>query len=344
MQTLTPTPAQFQYAVPNWRIFRLCTGALATLALTACATPWAPLHPHTPAGVSSPAQLTPVTPSGLDLTKLPPPRTKIVAAVYSFRDVTGQYKSTPNSAFSTAVTQGGASMLVKALKSSGWYIPVEREGLQSLLTERRVLRAVAESDAKQRKPTLGIENLVPASIVLEGGVIGYDSNILTGGLGATFLGIGLTTQYSVDQVTVNLRAVSVQTGEVLDSVSTTKTIYSYELHPSYFRFVNFTDLLQAEGGYTRNEPAQLAVKEAIDAAVMSLTIQGISNHQWQLKDPSDWNSAVIQRYLTNEKDQTVLTPISLTSTDAQAEAADTTQRKNWDFESEGNQSNVSGSK
>jgi curli production assembly/transport component CsgG len=306
------------------RTLRLCALACLSLALTACAIP------HPPAGTSSEARLTPTTPSGLDLAKLPPPRQKIVTAVYGFRDETGQYKPTPDSAFSTAVTQGAASMLVKALQDSGWYVPVEREGLQSLLTERRVLRAVAESDAKEGKATQGVANLLPATIILEGGVIGYDSNVRTGGLGAKFLGIGMSTQYSVDQVTVNLRAVSVQTGEVLDSVSTTKTIYSYEIHPSYFRFVNFYDLLEAEGGVTHNEPAQLAVREAIDAAVVHLILQGVQHGQWQLKNPADWNTPLIQRYLKSEQTETKIT---LRSQPDEPEG-DAGQR-NWAYASDG---------
>lgn len=277
---------------------RLCVAALASLTLSACAM-------QKPSNVSDEAQLTPATPSTMALMKLPPPQKKIVAAVYGFRDETGQYKPAPDSSFSTAVTQGAASMLMKALKDSGWYTPVEREGLQSLLTERRVLRAVDEHPAAQGGGAIAVPNLLPASIILEGGVIAYDSNTRTGGLGAQFLGIGLSTKYSVDQVTINLRAVDVMTGAVLDSVSTTKTIYSYELHPSYFRFVNFYDLLEIEGGYTHNEPAQLAVKEAIDAAVMHLTVQGIKNNLWQLKNPGDWNSPVIQRYLQTENDYAV---------------------------------------
>src|SRR3546814_838779 len=158
---------------------------------------------------------------------------------------------------------------MKALKDSGWYTPVEREGLQSLLTERRVLRAVDEHPSQPGEAASAVPNLLPASIIFDGGVIGYDSNVRTGGLGAKYLGIGLSTKYSVDQVTINLRAVDVETGAILDSVTTTKTIYSYEVHPSYFRFVNYYDLLEIEGGYTHNEPAQLAVKEAIDAALSS---------------------------------------------------------------------------
>lgn len=279
------------------RTRRLAVGALVSLTLSACAL-------QKPMNVSNEAQLTPATPSTIDLMKLPPPQRKIVAAVYGFRDETGQYKPSPSSAFSTAVTQGAASMLMKALKDSGWYIPVEREGLQSLLTERRVLRAVDDHPQDGDKATV-VPNLLPATIILEGGVVAYDSNTRTGGLGAKFLGIGMTTQYSVDQVTINLRAVDVMTGAILNSVSTTKTIFSYEIHPSYFRFVNYYDLLEIEGGYTHNEPTQLAVKEAIDAAVMHLTVEGIKDNLWRLKNPSDWNDPLLQRYLNTEKEYTV---------------------------------------
>lgn len=280
------------------RARRVCMIALASLTLSACAL-------QKPTNVSAEAQLTPTTPSAAALMTLPPPQKKIVAAVYGFRDETGQYKPSPDSSFSTAVTQGAASMLMKALQDSGWYIPVERDGLQSLLTERRVLRAV-DDHPQQGAAAVAIPNLLPATIILEGGIVGFDSNTHTGGLGAQFLGIGTSTKYSVDQVTINLRAVDVMTGAIMDSVSTTKTIFSYEIHPSYFRFVNYYDLLEIESGYTRNEPTQLAVKEAIDAAVMHLTVQGIKNNQWQLKNQGDWNSPVIQRYLQAENESAVM--------------------------------------
>lgn len=282
------------------RIRRLSLAVTCVFALSACGTLRAP------ADASGPAKLTPPSASMIELMRLPPPERKIVAAVYGFRDETGQYKPAPDSSFSTAVTQGASAFLIKALRDSGWYIPVEREGLQSLLTERRVLRATEVSAGPNGKPpatepATAIPNLIPASIIFEGGIVGYDSNTRTGGLGAKFLGISLSTQFSVDQVTVNLRAVDVNTGAILDSVSTTKTIYSYEVHPGYYRFVNYYDLLEIEAGYTSNEPAQLAVKAAIDAAVLHLTVQGIENNLWRLRNPADFNSAIIQRVLHEDE-------------------------------------------
>ncbi|HCP53824.1 MAG TPA: curli production assembly/transport protein CsgG, partial [Pseudomonas sp.] len=73
--------------------------------------------------------LTPRASTYYDLLQLPKPRGKLVAAVYGFRDQTGQYKPLPSSSFSTAVTQGGGSMLVDALQASGWFSVLEREGL-----------------------------------------------------------------------------------------------------------------------------------------------------------------------------------------------------------------------
>ena len=197
-------------------------------------------------------------------------------------------------------------MLVKALKESGWFTPVERESLQELLTERRIVRALDGS--QDEAPGINIPALVPASILVNGGILAYESNVRTGGLGARFLGIGLSTQYRVDQVTVGLRSVDIRTGQVLQTVSTTKTIFSYEIRPSVFKFVNFKDLLEVEGGITSNEPAQLCVKEAIEAAVIHLTVQGVKDGNWSLANEDDWSSPLFQRYLKEEQTYAMVLP------------------------------------
>jgi len=273
------------------------------LAICAALAACAPLQQ--PAELASPAQLTPPTPSTQDLLTLPPPKGRIVVAVYGFRDQTGQYKAAPDSSFSTSVTQGAASMLIKALKDSGWFTPVERESLQELLTERRIVRAL-DGSQDNNAPKIYIPPLVPASILIDGGIISYESNVRTGGLGARFLGVGASTQYRVDQVTIGLRSVDIRTGQILQTVSTTKTIFSYEIRPSVFKFVNFKDLLEIEGGITRNEPAQLAVKEAIEAAVIYLTVRGLKDGQWTLRNEADWNQPVIQNYLKEETNYATL--------------------------------------
>jgi curli production assembly/transport component CsgG len=246
------------------------------------------------------ARLTPPSDNFRDLVRLPPPRGRIVAAVYGFRDQTGQYKPSPDSSFSTAVTQGAGAMLVKALLDSQWFVPVEREGLQNLLTERRIVRAL---DAKKADGANHLTGLMPASILLEGGIVGYESNVRTGGAGAKYLGVGASEQYRTDQVTVNLRAVDIRTGRVLISVSTTKSVHSYKLAADVFRFVAFKELLEIEVGYTRNEPAQLCVQSAIEAAVIHLIVQGVTESHWTLRNPRDVATPLFRAYANAQRMQ-----------------------------------------
>ncbi len=273
-------------------IKRGALGLIAAAVLSGCAS----VNP--PADLMTPATITPATKASRDLFSLPVPKGKVVAAVYGFRDQTGQYKAAPDSSFSTSVTQGATSMLVKSLKDSGWFVPVERENLQNLLTERKIVRALEVPG--QPNASYQVPPLTSASILIEGGVVAYESNVRTGGLGAKFLGVGLSSLYRVDQVTINLRSVDIRNGEVLQSVSTTKTIYSYELRPSVFKFVNVKDLVEIEGGITRNEPSQLAVNEAIESGVAHLIVQGIRAGSWGLKNPADMDHPIVQKYLRDQ--------------------------------------------
>ena len=267
---------------------------LAAAVLSACSS-------IPPSSVRSNAQLTPTSRVSQDLASLPRPRHRVPVAVYGFRDQTGQYKPSPDSSYSTSVTQGAAAMLIKALRDSGWYIPVERESLQNLLTERKIVRAL-ESPTDKGKPAVNLPNLLPASLIIEGGVIAYESNVRTGGKGASYLGLGASTQYRVDQVTVSLRAVDIRNGQVLDVVSVTKTIYSYQFSASVYKFTSYQSLLQGETGYTTNEPAQLAVREAIEAAVVHLTAMGVRDRYLELREPQEFFSPVIQNYLKEGRD------------------------------------------
>lgn len=239
------------------------------------------------------ATLTPRGATYQDLVSLPPPAGKIFVSVYDFRDQTGQYRPAPASTFSTAVTQGAAAMLTGALADSGWFIPLERVGLQNLLTERRIIRA--EFERFGQPDTL--PSLRAASVMLEGGIIAYESNIRTGGAGAEYFGIGASGQYQVDQVTVNLRAVEISTGEILANVTTTKTIYSKELRAGVYRFIDFRRLLEMETGITTNEPVQLAVMSAIESSVIHLVARGIENQLWNLAPGTALQETILNDYL-----------------------------------------------
>ena len=267
------------------RCLRPCCAALLLLAcigvLSGCANYLAPfeVEPARP-GQQSIKQST--------LEALPPPEEKAVVAVYRFRDQTGQYKPAENfSTFSTAVTQGATTILMRSLEESGWFVPIEREGLSNLLNERQIIQSMRAQHQGPEGESLGsLPPLLYAGIMLEGGVIGYDTNVLTGGLGARYLGMGANGQYRQDQVTIYLRAVSTQNGRVLATVHTTKTMLSQKLDGGLFRFVEADRLLENETGYTFNEPTTMAVTEAIDEAVRNLVVEGLRDGLWKLEDPS----------------------------------------------------------
>ena len=231
-----------------------------------------------------------------DLSSLPAPAGKIITSVYGFQDQTGQYRPAPSSNFSTAVTQGATAMLNTALKDSGWFVPLEREGLQNLLTERKIIRAARQGQEQSKD----LPPLASASVLLEGGIVAYESNVRTGGAGMRYFGIGGSGKYRQDQVTVNLRAVDIFTGQILHSVNVTKTILSHELQAGVYQFVEYKRLLEAEGGYTNNEPVQLCVMSAIESAVIHLIAQGVKDKSWLLKDPKEISNPTLQAYLYSE--------------------------------------------
>jgi curli production assembly/transport component CsgG len=216
------------------------------------------------------------------LTNLSLPKEPVVVGVYKFRDQTGQYKpSEVGGSFSTAVTQGATTILIKALEDSKWFVPIERENLSNLLNERRIIESTRQVYRKTSNPDEPqLPPLLYAGILLEGGIVSYDTNIITGGLGARYFGIGTSTQYRQDRITVYLRAVSTSSGKILKTVYVSKTILSQAVDASLFKYVKFKRLLEVETGFTKNEPLQLAVAEAIEKSVESLIIEGIGDKLW----------------------------------------------------------------
>lgn len=237
------------------------------------------------------------------LIELPLPSSPIVVGVYNFKDQTGQYKDKENvSTFSTAVTQGATTILIKALEDSKWFRPIERENLANLLNERNIIRTTRdEYRSASGDPPQRLNPLLFANILLEGGIISYDTNILTGGVGARYFGAGGSSQYRQDRITIYLRAVSTSTGEVLKTVNVSKTILSQAVDVGIFRFVNFQRLLEVETGFTKNEPTQLAIQEAIEKAVEILIIEGIKDELWSTKEGREKNKEIVDQYLLEQE-------------------------------------------
>lgn len=246
--------------------------------------------------------ITPQSATGFNLASLPPPLRSVDIAVYNFPDLTGQNKPNDNIAeYSRAVTQGGAAFVVDALRRAGngaWFRVVERANLADVLQERQLIRATRTEFAPENAKPLPPVRF--AGLIVEGGILAYDANTITGGLGARYLGIGGDVKYRRDIVTVGMRIVSVQTGEVLDSVTVTKTIYSVALDTSTYRYTALNKLLAVDAGITRNEPTQMAVREAIELAVYSTIMEGVKKGLWRFRDPGV-GRLLVDEYLLRDK-------------------------------------------
>jgi curli production assembly/transport component CsgG len=208
-------------------------------------------------------------------------------AVYGFKDMTGQRKnSTTLSLFSTAVTQGAESYLIKSLQEAGnrqWFTVVERVNLDNLLKERQMIKQTREiydgANAKMLPP------LALAGVILEGGIIDYNSNVLTGGTGFAVLGIGPYTQYMQDQVVISMRLVSVQTGEILTSVTIEKNLLSTKDGTTAVKFYNQgTRSFEFDSSQTFNEPGNYALRSAIEQGIIELVKSGKNLGLWKFKE------------------------------------------------------------
>ncbi|WP_044399236.1 CsgG/HfaB family protein [Lacinutrix sp. Hel_I_90] len=250
-----------------------------------------------------PARIGEQTKSTNILLDLPPAKDPVEIAVYNFSDQTGQYKAVESgSTFSTAVTQGATTILIKALGDSGWFVPVERENFNNLSTERNIIRNTKQEYVKGLNPNEPpLPPLLYAGLMLEGGIISYDTNIVTGGAGARYFGVGGSAKYRQDRITVYLRAVSTSSGEILKTIYVSKTILSQAVDVSLFRFVKFQRLLEAETGFTQNEPVQLAVKDAVEKAVHDLIVEGIRDGYWSTKDGEEKDKQIVDDYNREEE-------------------------------------------
>ena len=234
---------------------------------------------------SAPAvQENPMTYELRDVPQLDGPAMTI--GVYSFTDKTGQRAPSSGAAsLSSAVTQGAEVWVIDALLEAGggkWFEVVERVGMDNVVKERQLIRSTRENYEQEPVP---LSPMKFAGLILEGGIVGYDSNITTGGQGARYFGIGASQEYRIDTVTVGMRIVSVSTGRVLLSVAAEKSIASYRQSADVFKFIELgTRSVEIENGYSVNEPTNLAVRSAIEATVIELIYEGVRKGLWNFKE------------------------------------------------------------
>ena len=236
-----------------------------------------------------------------ELKDLTPAKQQAVVAVYpnSFKDLTGQRRSNSSFAlFSTAITQAPEAILIRTLKHAAngkFFRVVERVGLDDLTKERQLIRSTRKEFDDNNK----MQALLFAGLLFQGGVISYEANLRSGGLGARYLGIGNSTQYREDTIIISLRLVSVSTGEVLIETSVSKSILSTSVSQDVFRFIEMgTELVEIEGGVAENESTSIALQKAIEQGVLNIIKIGIERRYWEyetikIDDPSNDTECVI---------------------------------------------------
>jgi curli production assembly/transport component CsgG len=222
-----------------------------------------------------------------ELKNLPPAKSKPTIAIYpnSFRDLTGQRRSNSTFAlFSTAVTQAPEAFLIRAFKHTAngeFFRVVERVGLDDLVKERQLIRTTRKEFEEDNK----MKPLLFAGILVQGGVVSYEANLKSGGIGARYLGIGNSKSYREDTVTISLRLVSVSTGEVLTETLVSKSIISTSISQDIFRFIEeSTELVEIEGGVAENESVSIALQKAIETGVLNIINIGIERGYWEYEN------------------------------------------------------------
>jgi curli production assembly/transport component CsgG len=264
------------------KLIKLSLIAMAAAVLTGCAS----IRPTIDAEVVGEAKVSESISKNFGKVAAPA-GAPIAIAVYGFTDKTGQRKpSNTLSLFSTAVTQGAEAYLIKSLQEVGnrqWFTVVERVGLDNLLKERQMIkqtREIYEGDKAKMLPPLTM-----AGVILEGAIVDYNSNTMTGGTGARWLGVGPFTQYTQDLVVISLRLVSVQTGEVLTTVTVEKNLLSTAEGVTALKFFNqATRAFEFDSSQTFNEPGNYALRSAIETAIVELINKGERQNLWKFKE------------------------------------------------------------
>lgn len=250
---------------PSWPA--LATLIVAATLLAGC------VHP----AVSEPPRIVPRAEIALP----PPPARALTVGVYSCIDTSGQRRPTMVSQeLSTAVPMDCTPYLIEAVRSlrPGYVFLVERQHVDELLRERQLASLALTSEAAGAPPKR-LATLRVAEILLIGQVVAYDRSTreVRGGLAVS--GVGANGAYVTDVVTFSLRAIAVQTGEVLGQTTVTKTVSSFAVG-GYVSEIYSDSVLDAELGGAMNEPTGIALSSAVRSAVIQLVDQGIKSGWW----------------------------------------------------------------
>ncbi len=225
----------------------------------------------------------------------PPPPRALTVGVYNCLDTTGQRRPTGLAQeLSTAVPMDCTPYLVEAIRSlrPGYVFLVERQHIDELLRERQLATLALNSNTQAAPDTTRrtagaqpaatprrLNTIRVAEVLLVGQVVAYDRSTrqITGGVALG--GFGVDGALVTDLVTFSLRAVAVQTGEIIGETTVTKSITSVKMGGNLAQIFS-TSTMELELGGAGNEPVGLALRAAIHSALDQLVQNGMHDGWW----------------------------------------------------------------
>lgn len=219
----------------------------------------------------------------------PPPARPLTVGVYSCVDTSGQRRPTQlPQELSTAAPMDCTPYVIRAVRDlrPGYVLLVERQHVDELLRERQLATlalnmngAALELNGQAQQPSRRLSTLRVAEILLIGQVVAYDRSVREASGGVAVGGGGASGAYVTDLVTFSLRAVAVQSGEILGETTVTKQVTSLRIGGHLARIFDTTSL-DAELGGAVNEPVGIAIAGAARAALVQLIRDGVSGGWW----------------------------------------------------------------
>lgn len=229
----------------------------------------------------------------------PPPRRPLTLGIYNCIDTTGQRRPTGQpQELSTAVPLDCTPYMIEAIRSlqPGYVYLVERQHVDELLRERQLavlaLNSAAEAGQAARggglpranvptPPQHHLATLRVAELLLIGQVVAYDRATKQASGGLAINGVGGDATWVTDLITFSLRAVAVQTGQVIGQTMATKSVTSLRIAGHATRiFSSSASAVEFELGGSGNEAVGLALRAAVHSALGKLIEQGIHDGWW----------------------------------------------------------------
>lgn len=201
-------------------------------------------------------------------------------AVGDIRDYTGKSSDSEG----LAITQGGALMAYSALGKMAPGVSIHErfdtrvaDAELAYMNQRQLGdgamhsvpdAATGEESEVPWKPYFG-GTILQSDYYIVGGITELNYNIRSGGAEAQVDQVGPKAREYVMNVAVDLRIVGTQSLKVYKTVSVQKQVVGYEIGVDMFRFLD-TYLFDLNAGVKNQEPLQLAVRMAIEDAVLQL--------------------------------------------------------------------------